>query len=232
MLKLPLLDVLAVAWFATCWIGYAWVCDRAHHGERGLLKSVHRYREEWLRVLLKRENRIVDSALVGNLVQSVSFFASTSIFIIGGLFALLGYGERAIEIAAELPMAKVTSRELWELKVLVLVGVFFYSFFKFTWSLRQYNVLSIMIGAAPAPGASAAEQEEFVAKATCISTYAGDEFVRGMRGYYFGMAAVTWFIQPWLFVSVTTLVVAVQYWRDFDSPSVRAMRGKGPASGR
>lgn len=226
MTRLTVVDVSAVAWFFVCWLGYSYLCDHSARGASGLMRTVHRHREQWVREMLRRDNRIVDSGLIGNLIRSVSFFASTSIFIIGGLFAVLGYGERAIEIAAELPMVRETTRELWELKLLVLIGVFFYGFFKFTWSLRQYNVLSIMFGAAPPPDADAAKHERFVGQATRISTYAGDEFVRGMRAYYFGMAAVTWFIQPWLFIIMTTLVVAVQYWRDFGSATLKAMRGE------
>ncbi|HSD59974.1 MAG TPA: DUF599 domain-containing protein [Burkholderiales bacterium] len=228
MFSLSLLDVSALAWLALCWMAYAWMCDRSARGEEGLMKVVHAYRERWLRECVVRENRMVDAALVGNLMRSVSFFASTSILILGGLLTALGYAERAMEITAELPMAKRTSAGLWETKVLLLLGIFFYAFFKLSWSLRQYNVLSVMIGAAPAPGASQAEQEQFVLAGTRISSFAGDEFIRGMRAYYFGMAAVTWFIQPWLFIAVTTVVVAILYWREFRSSVLRSLRDTAP----
>lgn len=226
MFWLSPLDIAAVAWLSVCWMAYAWMCDRSPRGEQGLMKVVHAYRERWLRECVVRDNRMVDAALVGNLMRSVSFFASTSILILGGLLTALGYAERGMEITAELPMAKRTSAALWETKVLMLIGIFFYAFFKLSWSLRQYNVLSVMIGAAPAPGAAPAEQDAFVDSGTRISSFAGDEFIRGMRAYYFGMAAVTWFIQPWLFIIMTTLVVAVQYWRDFGSATLKAMRGE------
>jgi len=228
MFWLPPLDLAAVAWLSACWMAYAWMCDRSPRGEQGLMKVVHAYRERWLRECVVRDNRMVDAALVGNLMRSVSFFASTSILILGGLLTALGYAERAMEITAELPMARRTSAVLWETKVLLLLAIFFYAFFKLSWSLRQYNVLSVMIGAAPAPGASQAEQEQFVIAGTRISSFAGDEFIRGMRAYYFGMAAVTWFIQPWLFIAVTTLVVAILYWREFRSSVLRSLRDTAP----
>lgn len=46
--------------------------------------------------MLERDNRIIDSNLVGHLMGSVSFFASTTIIIIGGLIAVLGATEKAI----------------------------------------------------------------------------------------------------------------------------------------
>ncbi len=228
MFSLSPLDVFALAWLALCWMAYAWMCDRSPRGEQGLMKLVHSYRERWLQECVARDNRMVDAALVGNLMRSVAFFASTSILILGGLLTALGYAERAMEITAELPMARRTSAALWETKVLLLIAIFFYAFFKFSWSLRQYNTLSVMIGAAPAPGAAAQEREAFVRTGTGISSYAGDEFIRGMRAYYFGMAAITWFIQTWLFIAVATLVVAILYWREFRSPALRSIRDAAP----
>jgi uncharacterized membrane protein len=49
-----------------------------------------------------------------------------------------------------------------------------------------------------------------------------------MRAYYFGMAAVTWFIQPWLFIAVTTLVVGILYWREFRSTALESIRDTAP----
>jgi uncharacterized membrane protein len=222
------LDFIALAWLGVCWASYAWMCDRSPRGEQGLMKLVHAYRERWLHECVLRDNRMVDAALVNNLMRSVSFFASTSILILGGLLTALGYAERAMEITAELPLAKRTSAAIWETKVLLLIGIFFYAFFKFSWSLRQYNVLSVMIGAAPSPGAAPAQQKAFVDSGTRISSFAGDEFIRGMRAYYFGMAAVTWFIQPWLFIAVTTLVVGILYWREFRSSALQSIRDTAP----
>ena len=37
------------------------------------------------------------------------------------------------------------------MKVLLLVVVFVFAFFKLTWSLRQFNYVAILIGAAPPP---------------------------------------------------------------------------------
>ena len=57
-----------------------------------------------------------------------------------------------------------------------------------------------------------------------VNSLAGDEFNRGIRAYYFGLAAVFWFVQPWAFAAVTTLIVLVLYRRDFMSKTYAAMR--------
>jgi uncharacterized membrane protein len=158
---------------------------------------------------------------VGNLMQNVSFYANTTIYVIAGLLALLGTMDKLIDAASDLPFARAVSREVWEVKLLLLLMVFVVAYFKFTWSLRQFNMLSILIGAAPPPGEGTEEDAQRFAK---VNSLAGDEFNRGIRAYYFGLAAVFWFVQPWLFVAVTTLIVLVLYRRDFLSHTYGAMK--------
>lgn len=217
-----LLDCLAVAWFLLAWMGYGWVADHSRLAAQGLLGVSHRHRLEWARQLLRRENRVADAALVGNLMDSVSFYASTTIYILAGLLALLGALDKVITATESLPFAGASSRSLWEIKLLLLLAVFVVGYFKFTWSLRLFNQLSILIGAAPPQGEAGGERG--AARMARINSMAGDEFNRGIRAYYFGLAAVTWFIQPWLFMAMTSVVLVVLYRRDFASPALRVLR--------
>ena len=84
-------DWIAMGWFLTCWVGYGWVVEHGPLGStRGLLGASHGFRLEWGRQMLRRDNRISDVALIGNLTQNVSFYANTTIYVIAGLLALLG----------------------------------------------------------------------------------------------------------------------------------------------
>ena len=56
-----------------------------------------------------------------------------------------------------------------------------------------------------------------------ISTLAGDEFNRGIRAYYFGFAAGTWFVSPCLFIAFTLVILAVLWRRDFHSAALRVL---------
>ena len=215
-------DWMALGWFLLAWTGYGWFSEHSRWARNGLMGVSRLYRVEWARQLVQRELRMTDAALVGNLMQSVSFYASTTIYIIAGLLAVLGALDQVIRFAADLPFARESSRALSEVKLLLLLTVFVVAYFKFTWALRQFNLLSILIGASPwvRPGQSADVAVERLASANSL---AGDEFNRGIRAYYFGIAAVTWFIQPWLFVGVTTIVVIVLYRRDFSSPILASL---------
>lgn len=217
-------DWLALGCFMLAWQGYGWLADHGIGERIGLVGASHRHRLEWARRMLERENRIADSALIGNLLTSVSFYANTTIYIIAGLVAVLGTLDKVISVTAEFSFARNVSRELWEIKVLLLIAVFVVAYFKFTWSIRQFNFLSILIGAAPHAQAEEAERERHAQRIARVNSYAGDEFNRGIRAYYFGLAATSWFVHPWLLIAMTALIVLVLARRDFASLTLRAMR--------
>ncbi len=209
------LEVAAPLAFLVCWVGYWAFADFWRFGRQSLMRRMDEYRGAWMRQMLVRENRMVDIQVVQVLVQNVSFFASSAILIVGGFVAVLGASEQARAIAAEIPFAERSSPLIWDLKILLLVVVFVYAFFKFTWSLRQFNYVAILIGAAPHDHEPAS-----LAMAEQIATVAGrasDHFNRAMRAYYFGLAALSWFIQSWLFVLCSVLVVFIIFRREHRS---------------
>jgi uncharacterized membrane protein len=163
-------DWIAMAWFLVCWMGYGWVVEHGPLGStRGLLGASHGFRLEWGRQMLRRDNRMADVALIGNLMQNVSFYANTTIYVIAGLLALLGTMDRLIDVASDLPFARHVSREVWEVKLLLLLMVFIVAYFKFTWSLRQFNMLSLVVGAAPPPGEGSEEDARRFARINALS---------------------------------------------------------------
>lgn len=227
---LSAVDGMALAVFLAAWFGYSWYADRSRAASRGLVGVSHAYRVLWAERLLERDARVTDAALVGNLMNSVSFYANTTIYIIAGLVAVIGAVDKVITATADLPFAHVVSREVWELKLLLLLAIFVVAYFKLTWSIRQFNFLSILIGAAPASPAPPHERAGFARRMATLNSLAGDEFNRGIRAYYFGLAAVTWIVQPWLFLLVTLVVVVVLYRRDYASPVLRILADGRPGA--
>jgi len=221
------IDILAFVWFLLCWGGYNWFSSHGQQGQRSLVGASHAYRLQWAKQLLIRENRVADSSLIGNLMSSVSFYANTTIYVIAGLMALWSTLDQTMGLLSELPFARQTARTLWELRLVLLIFVFVFAYFKFTWALREFNLLSIMIGGAPDAKTVAASDhghETYANKMAAVNSMAGDEFNRGVRSYYFGLAALAWFIQPWLFIGATTLVVVVLYRRDYASPLLKILQ--------
>ena len=66
-----------------------------------------------------------------------------------------------------------------------------------------------------------------------MATSAAAHFNAGVRAYYFGLAALGWFLHPWLFMALTGWVVLVLYRREFRSKLLRtlgAVDAEAPAS--
>jgi uncharacterized membrane protein len=210
------LDLAAPLFFAVAWLGYAWYADR-DRGVHNLSGVMRDYRMLWMQRMLDREVRMVDTQILGNLMRSMSFFASTTMFIIAGLVAVLGARAEAMAVLAELPFAIESSTRLWDLKVLLLITIFVYAFFKFTWAFRHYNYCLILVGAVPAADRLDEESKEIAKRAARIANSTGRHFNRGIRAYYFGLAVLSWFLHPLLFMAVTFWVVLIQYRREHRS---------------
>jgi uncharacterized membrane protein len=219
----PILDLCALAWFLICWVGYTRYADHQSRNNLTLMSVMHSYRMQWMQEMLRRDVRIVDSNIVMILARSATFLASTTIFILAGLIAILGTMDTAMQEVGELRYAVQSTREIWELKLFVLLLVFIYAFFKFTWSMRHFNYLSIMIGSAPSASELPDWSESFAERAAKVSSNATNTFNRGLRAYYFGLAFLSWFLHPILFIVTTTLVVGVLYRREFMSRMLREL---------
>ncbi|MBW9262904.1 MAG: DUF599 domain-containing protein [Candidatus Thiodiazotropha sp. (ex. Lucinisca nassula)] len=220
---IPILDISALLWFLICWIGYTRFADLRARDKLTLMSAMHGYRRQWMHQMMHRDVRIVDSNIVMILARSATFLASTTIFIVAGLIAVMGTMDTAIEVVGDLRYAIKSSREVWELKMLGLLLVFIYAFFKFTWSMRHFNYLSTIIGAAPMSHELPAWSDRFAERAAKVSSKASNTFNRGLRAYYFGLAFLSWFLHPLLFILATTLVVGVLYRREFNSGMLKEL---------
>jgi uncharacterized membrane protein len=214
--SLTAFDWLALAVFALCWLGYANIVDRVPAiRERSVIAAMDVQRRRWMLATATRDNRIADMAAIGNLMTSTSFLATTSIFILGGLVALLGAPDLGRRVVASLPYAMVPDEALWEVKVALLLLIFVNAFFELTWSLRQFNYSSILVGAMPGPGQPGAEAQAEVASR--VLNRAARHFNTGLRSYYFGLAALAWILHPLALVAASLMVLRELHRREFRS---------------
>ena len=224
---LPWYDWLALLWFFAAWIGYAWFARTWGERRPSLLATTNRYRRYWMLQATWRDPRVLDGIITQSLSSSPSFFASATIIIIGGLLALLGTTDKAAEFVREIPFAARTSMLVFELKVLVLLGIFVNAFFRFTWSMRQYTFGAQVLASMPPPEDYAAgkfEREHFADRAGKLLGMAAETFNDGVRAYYFSFAAIAWFFSPLVFAVASALVAAVLYTREFRSEVLHVLR--------
>jgi uncharacterized membrane protein len=224
---LPWYDWLAVLWFFGAWAGYAWFAKHWGGQRPSLLATTNRYRRYWMLQATSRDPRVLDGIITQSLSSSPSFFASATIIIMGGLLALLGTTDKAAEFVREIPFAARTSMLVFELKVLVLLGIFVNAFFRFTWSMRQYTFGALVLGSMPPPEDFAAgkfEREHFADRAGKLLGMAAETFNDGIRAYYFSFAAIAWIFSPLIFAVATAIVVGVLYNREFHSEVLHVLR--------
>jgi uncharacterized membrane protein len=218
------LDLVAMAWFNLAWTVYAIFLEFLPHRHEGLNARMNGFREVWMRRMLDREMRMVDMQVMAALQNGTAFFASTSLFAIGGALTLVRSTDEVLGVVALLPFGIKTSRTLWEIKAIGLVVIFVYAFFKFAWSYRLYNYVAILLGAMPPPAEKGLpETEAHIMRTTALFTSAGRHFNHGQRSFFFALGFLGWFISPYVFMGTTTAVVFVMWWRQFRSDASRAM---------
>jgi len=227
-------DAVAVALFFVAWAAHAVIVGHSPLGRRTLSHEIRAYRVRWMENAVRRETKMVDALIQNSLQQGVLFFASTSILVIGALLAGLGAAEQAVRVLGDLPLASTDTRLEWELKVLLVVGIITYAFFKFAWSYRLFSYVIILIGAGPdrSTGRSdidAADLAAWASKLGRLHTVAAQHFTAGVYAYFHALSAMAWFVSPWLFIAATLWVSLVLYRRAFGSRFLRILtdRDKG-----
>jgi uncharacterized membrane protein len=223
-LSVTWVDLFALGFFVVAWVGYARFAVAHGRHVPSLHNQMDGFRRDWMVRMIDRDNRMVDVNVLRNLTRSSQFFASTTMVILGALIALMGYVQKALDVVSELPFTIKGSERLLEIKILLMVMIFVYAFFKLSWSIRQFSFCSILIGAAPKqPEESPEQHASHINRIAKITSYASTNFNYGLRAYYFGMAALAWFLHPWLMIAATGWVVYILYHREFSSRTLRAL---------
>jgi uncharacterized membrane protein len=130
-----------------------------------------------------------------------------------------------------LSFVSAVSLQVIQLKLLILIIIFTYAFFTFTWSVRQYGFCFVLFGSSfntvryydMAEGYQAiAKNRDFKAMAKLLDR-AAHSYNYGLRAYFFALAVLGWFINPWVFMVACAITVLVLYRREFKSSTVQAL---------
>ncbi|MBN9026639.1 MULTISPECIES: DUF599 family protein [Kaistia] len=222
MFEISAIDIVAIVTFGASWFLYSVILSRLAASGRTLSSAMDIQRRQWMRTMMHRDLRMIDTGIMSGLQNGTAFFASTSLLAIGGCFAMLNSADHINSVMRDLALVPTVPRGLFEAKVIGLMLIFGYAFFKFGWSYRLFNYASILIGATPT-AAHAAEPETVAAaeRAAVFTITAGRHFNHGLRAFFFSIGYLGWFVNGWTLI-VTTLVVAlVQLHRQFFSDSAK-----------
>ncbi|WP_247894183.1 DUF599 domain-containing protein [Azospirillum sp. B510] len=218
------LDIVAFVWFVGSWVGFTIIQDHLLSGGNVLNQHLRIIRRHWIDRMLERDNRIIDSQLVGHTMQSCTFFASTNMLVLAGLVGSFGAAERAQQVISDLSFAVHTSHQLFEIKMLLMVVIFTFGFFKFTWALRQYNYCCALIGSAPLPPVAPEDRKAIAQTISEALTLAIVALNGGIRSYYFALAALVWIIGPLPFIAASSGVVVILTRRQAFSATEKVIR--------
>ncbi|KQQ37078.1 MULTISPECIES: DUF599 domain-containing protein [Rhizobium/Agrobacterium group] len=217
-------DYIALALFLALWALYSWLT--AGSGSRffprlSLNRAMAERRRNWIYNSLRRDLKMIDTQILAGLQNGTAFFASTSIFAIGGCFALLGSTDKVEDVFSNLPFVYYGGRTAFELKVAGLTVLFGYSFFKFGWAYRLFNYCTILFGALPMmhdTNADRAKAEIAADQVIQMNTIAAGHFNAGLRALFLSIGYLGWFAGPYMFMAMTAIVVFVltrrQYFSD------------------
>lgn len=227
MQEISLLNWAALLWFVLLWLGYARFAHfKAKRSDKNLSAVMNSLRHRWMAQLLKREVRIPDAALIANLERNVTFLASTSMLILAGLLTSLAATDQIQTVLLDVPFYAESSPLLMHFKQFVLIIIYAYAFFTFSWSMRQYGFATVVIGAAPMVEDNIDEEHRvcFVRVSAKVIDLAAHTYNYGLRAFYFSLSVLAWFINDWLFIFASTLIVIVLYMREFHSRPLRELR--------
>jgi uncharacterized membrane protein len=216
--------MLALSVFIVAWYGYTVFARRKAKTTDCIARSLHQHRIHWMYEVISREVRVSEAALLANLERNIAFFASSTLLILAGLFTLFAKVETLEVVISSLPFAAEVNHLAIQLKLSLLAFIFVLSFFQFTWSMRQYGFLNVMIGATPYDLSGSNENLTAYAKQMAIvQDQAAHSYNYGLRSYYFALAAMCWFFHPFLLIFMSLWVVYTLFTREFNSKAVKAI---------
>jgi Predicted membrane protein len=215
-------DIAALALFAVIWLAYEPLLKVLARG-RGLINTdMTVIRAAWMQTMAGRENKLMDGQLLGHTINTASFFASSNLILIAGAAGVLFGGEGAFRSASSLMVLKTSSRLLFEAQIALVLLTLARGLLDFIWAIRQMNYCLAVIGAARDTD-DGPYRKAYGAAASQLLNPALSSFNRGVRGYYFALAAAAWLFGAVAFAVATLAAVALLFTRQRHSPAAKAI---------
>ena len=218
------LDITALAVFLTAWLFYQPILKRLSRRGGSINTDMTVVRRRWMANMAARENRFLDSQLMGHVLNSASFFASANLIVIAAAAGALFKSGDTYRSMAHLAVSDAGPRWLFDAKLALVVATLARGLLDLIWAIRQMNYTLAAIGAAPPPSSDAAVVRDYGEAAASILNPALSSFNNGVRGYYFALAAAAWLLGPWAMTAAVILAVALLFWRQAASSSSKGVQ--------
>jgi len=164
-----------------------------------LSQLMDEHRRDWVTHALHRETPL-DAILSGNLMNAVSFFASTTALLILALFTVIGQLPEFAPALATITFGMDYAPADLQIHNVAMLVLFVSAFLSFTLSLRQFNHFCILLGAADRTRDPLIDEVRIIAR---VNALAAQSFNSGIRAYYFAIPMLGWFVSGWLAIVLT-----------------------------
>lgn len=224
-MSLPLhrLDLAALALFLAAWLFYEPLLKLlARRGGATINTDMTVIRTAWMRNMVGRENRFMDGQLLGQALNSASFFTSSNLILMAAIGGALFGGERTFRTASSLAVIQTSSRALFELQLALVLVCLARGLLDLIWAIRQLNYCIAAIGSVPVK----VEDEHhhvYGDVAARLLNPALSSFNAGVRAYYFALAAAAWLFGAPALIAATVGAVALLLWRQRRSQTAKAV---------
>lgn len=163
----------------------------------------HLMRARWVEIIMADRKDLLAVQTIRNWTMSASLLASTAIVIgLGILNVMLSY-EKSLGSPPQLNLVIQDIHFFWFIKLLLLAADFFFAFFNFTLTIRQYNHAGFLINIPQSPD----NYPKIVAK---VLNRGANHYTLGMRCYYFAIPLTLWLLGSlWFLVGCLFLVLGL-----------------------
>lgn len=216
-------DIAAAAIFVLCWLIYEPALKAISTTRGAINHDMILIRMAWIKQMMARDQRLMDANLLGQLLNSASFFASTNLIVIAAVAGVLFGGHATIGTLTGLTI--VSSAPLWvmELKMALILVTLARGLLDFIWSIRQFNYCTALIGAAP-EHTDAPARDAFARVMGDVLNPAMSAFNKGVRAYYFALAATAWVVNPYAMIIAVLAATILLLRRQVSSQAAHGIR--------
>jgi len=200
-----------------CYLAYNIIVPLIERQRPSLSVIMNMQRRRWVSNATRRETPF-DAILSGNIMQSVSFLASTSVLLVLAVFAVYGQLPAVMDALDSISLDRSYTVLDVQIHLAVMLAMFVMAFFAFTLSLRQFNHFCIMLGAIEHDRVTTDEEIDAIARMNALGA---KNFNSGIRAYYFAVATAAWFVNEWLGVATALATIFVLAHREFFSSAHR-----------
>ena len=208
-------DWIALVLYLASLLGYRFFLSLMlrHRPDNLFLGKLQQYRTAWIKAHSGNLDCIVVVQTLRNTIMSASFLASTAVLLIMGAFNLLhNIGPPEVSVKTFFFSGSLDP-SVQTFKVLLIILILSYSFFNFTWHIREINYMSFILNI-PKDELDRIEGGDSTAHIAGMFLTSGIHFSLGMRGFYFLVPLLMWFFSPVLMIISNLTILYIMMRRD------------------